>query len=115
MTKKLNRKLLIEEATGKKYLVKNPEEDFHTSSGTVQKKDLQSAKTIVQSDRGKRFLLIEPTFPDLWEQLQKGPQLIIQKDIGFILAKTGVNKQSLVIDAGGGSGSLAFSLANVCK
>lgn len=96
-------------------MIKNLKEDFHTSSGTIKSKDLQSTKTIVQSDRGKSFLLIEPTFPDLWELLQKGPQLIIKKDIGLILAKTGVNKQLLVVDAGGGSGSLAFSLANACK
>ncbi len=108
-------KLLIEEATGKKYLVKSLKEDFHTAGGTIAKADLQSDKTIIRSNRGKHFLCIEPTFADLWELLNRGPQIILQKDIGLILAKAGVNKNSLVVDAGGGSGSLAFSLANVCK
>ena len=40
---------------------------------------------------------------------------MIQKDIGLILAKTGINKNSTVVDAGGGTGSLCLSLANVCK
>ena len=38
-----------------------------------------------------------------------------QKDIGIVLAKTGVNKDSRVVDAGGGSGSMCLSFANVCK
>ena len=58
---------------------------------------------------------MEPSFVDLWEELQRGPQVMIQKDVGLILAKTGVNATSKVVDAGGGSGSLCFSLANVCK
>ena len=115
MAERKAQKLLIEEATGKKYLVKSLKEDFYTAEGTIAKADLQSDKTVIQSNRRKRFYCIEPTFADLWELLNRGPQIILQKDIGIILAKTGVNKNSLVVDAGGGSGSLAFSLANVCK
>ena len=40
---------------------------------------------------------------------------MIQKDIGLIMAKTGINHQSKILDAGGGSGSLCLSLANICK
>jgi tRNA (adenine57-N1/adenine58-N1)-methyltransferase len=40
---------------------------------------------------------------------------MLQKDIGLILAKTGINCKSKVVDAGGGSGSLCLSLANICK
>jgi len=54
-------------------------------------------------------------FADLWANLNRGPQIVQSKDIGLILAKTGVNHDSVVVDAGAGSGSLALSLANVCK
>jgi len=40
---------------------------------------------------------------------------MIQKDIGLIIAKTGINAESRIVDAGGGSGSLCFSLANIAK
>jgi len=109
------KKLLIEQKTGKKFLVKDLEDDFHTSSGIISSKDLRSKQTKISSSKGKTFLLIEPTFTDLWENLKRGPQVMIQKDIGMILAKTGVNSRSKVVDAGGGSGSLCLSLANVCK
>ena len=110
----------MEKHTGKKYLVKDLQQDFYTAEGTISKKDLQleqkqSEQTEIKTNKNKTFLLLEPTFPDLWESLQRGPQIMLQKDIGLILAKTGVNKEYVVVDAGGGSGSLCLSLANVCK
>jgi len=105
---------LIEKNTGHKFYAKDLD-DFHTSFGIIKAQDLKSKKTEVESSTGKTFLILEPTFPDLWENLKRGPQVMNQKDIGLILAKTGVNKHSKVVDAGGGSGSLCLSLANVCK
>jgi len=109
------KRILIEAKTGKKYFVKDINDDFHTSSGVVKAKDLKSKKEVIESSQGKKFLLLEPSFADLWDNLKRGPQLMIAKDVGLILAKTGVNKDSKVVDAGGGSGSLCLSLANVCK
>ncbi len=108
-------KLLIEQKSGKKYLVQDSSKDFYTSGGTISGKELASGKKIIHSSAKKPFLCIDAGFPDIWEALQRGPQAIIQKDIGLILAKTGVNKESRIVDAGGGSGSLCLSLANVCK
>ena len=104
------RKILIELKTGKKYFVKD-EDEFHTSSGVVN----VSQNGPVSSEKGTKFMVIEPSFKDMWDNLQKGPAIVIEKDIGLILAKTGVGKNSCVVDAGGGSGSLCLSLANVCK
>ncbi len=114
MSKK-NYKILIESNTGKKYLVKDFSEDYHTSFGIISSKDIKSKKTKIKSSTGKHFLLLDAAFPDLWEQFQRGPQIMLQKDIGLIMAKTGINKDSEVVDAGGGSGSLCLSLANICK
>ena len=108
-------KILIEPQSGKKYPVKDLEEDFHTSQGIISKKELTSGKTTVTSSKGKTFILLNPSFPDLWENLERGPQVMIHKDIGLIIAKTGVNKDSIIVDAGGGSGSLCLSLANIGK
>ncbi len=110
-----SKKLLIEQNTGKKYLVKDINEDFHTSFGVISSKELKSKKTSIRSSTGKTFVLLDASFPDLWEQFQRGPQIMLQKDIGQVMAKTGINKESEVVDAGGGSGSLCLSLANICK
>lgn len=109
------RKILVELTTGKKYYVKDIDDNFHTSHGVISSKDLRGRKHLVESNTGKKFILIEPNFIDLWENLQRGPQIMQRKDIGLVLARTGVNGNSKVLDAGGGSGSLCLSLANVCK
>jgi len=108
-------KILYHPKSSKKFLVKDLEEDFHTQYGIISAKDLKSEKEMLFSNKKEKFLLFNPTFPDLWENLLRGPQVLIQKDIGLVLAKTGINKESKVVDAGGGSGSLCLSLANVCK
>ncbi len=114
-SKKEQKRILIESNTGKKFLVKELTEDYHTSFGIISSKDLKGQKTKIKSSTGKEFLLLDATFPDLWEQFQRGPQIMLQKDVGLIIAKTGINKDSEVVDAGGGSGSLCLSLANICK
>ncbi len=108
-------KLLIHHKSGKKFLVKDIDEPFYTEFGTITSSQLQSAATAVESSTKERFSLITPTFPDLWEHLARGPQVLLHKDIGLIIAKTGANSSYMAVDAGGGSGSLCFSLANVCK
>lgn len=54
-------------------------------------------------------------FPRPLSLLKRGPQVILPKDIGMILAFSGVGKNSFVVDAGSGSGWLAVSLANIAK
>ncbi len=108
-------KILIEEKSGSKFYVKDLDDEFHTSYGVISSKELKSGKSEIYSNTKNKFILIEPGFSDLWENLKRGPQVIIQKDIGLILAKTGVNRNYKVVDAGGGSGSLCLSLANVCR
>ncbi len=108
-------KIIIEKETGKKYIVKNIKEDFHTSSGVIKSKELQSSKETVITSKGTEFFMLQSHFSDLWESMQRGPQVMLPKDIGWIMAKTGVNANFRIVDAGGGSGSLCLSLANVCK
>jgi len=109
------KKVLISIKTRNKDYVKDLNESFVTNEGIISSKDLKSKKEVVETNKGKKFYLLDPQFPDLWENLKRGPQIITAKDIGLIIAKTGVNKNSVVVDAGVGSGSLALSLANVCK
>jgi len=54
-------------------------------------------------------------FPEILKKCKRGPQVVLPKDIGIILAYSGVGKNSVVVDAGAGSGWLAVALANVAK
>ncbi|MEM0201194.1 MAG: methyltransferase domain-containing protein [Candidatus Micrarchaeaceae archaeon] len=54
-------------------------------------------------------------YPKIYKKLKRGPQVILPKDIGIIISYTGVNKDSVCIDAGTGSGWLAVSLGLIAK
>lgn len=100
----------------KQYYVKNVEEDFHTSYGMIKKEDLQKKDSVViKTSQEKEFSLITAGFIDDFKRIKKLAQTIPLKDIGMIIAETGVNKESIVLDAGTGSGALACFLANICK
>jgi tRNA (adenine57-N1/adenine58-N1)-methyltransferase len=46
---------------------------------------------------------------------KRNAALIIPKDIGFIIAETGLNKNSIVMESGSGSGGATAHLAGICK
>ena len=108
-------KILIEESTGKKFYVKDLDEDFHTSFGIIAKENLKGKESSFFSSKRKKFIAFAPSFVDFWESIERGPQALRQKDIGIIFAKTGINSATKIVDAGGGSGALCFALANLCK
>ncbi len=100
---------------GKKFLVKDITKDFHTEFGFVSKLDLKKKSGIVKTNTGKEISIFEPRFIDLYRKIKRGPQIVAQKDIGIIIAETGVDKKSTVIDAGAGSGALCCFMANYVK
>lgn len=54
-------------------------------------------------------------YPHIYRKLKRAPQVVLPKDIGTIMAYTCISKESIVVDAGAGSGWLALSLARLCK
>lgn len=53
--------------------------------------------------------------PEHLQRLKRGPQALVPKDIGMILAYCDLDRESAVLDAGFGSGFLALSLARFVK
>jgi tRNA (adenine57-N1/adenine58-N1)-methyltransferase len=53
--------------------------------------------------------------PDILKGLKRGPQVVLPKDLGLVVAFTGINKNSFVIDAGTGSGFAAIFFASIAK
>ena len=100
-----------------KFLVKDTSKDYHTKHGYFKKEDLKKAKigSKIKSNTGKEFTVFNPYFTDLYRKIKRGAQIIPLKDIGLIVAETGVNGKSKVVDAGAGSGALACFLANIVK
>ena len=100
----------------KEYFVKDTAKDFHTPNGVVKKEDFTKEDgSIITTHSGTEFLLYTPHFLDLYRRIKRLPQIIPFKDIGCIIAMTGVNKESVIVDGGTGSGALACFLAHIAK
>jgi len=102
---------------GRKFYAKNTEEDLHTQYGFIVKDGLKEAKEgdLLKSNTGREFFIFNPQFIDLYRKIKRGAQIIPLKDIGLIIAETGINRESRVLDAGSGSGALACFIASVAK
>ena len=102
---------------GRKFYAKSLSEDLHTQYGFVKKDDLKKSKegAMLKSNTEKEFFVFSPLFIDLYRKIKRDAQIIPLKDIGLIIAETGINKESKVLDAGSGSGALACFLAAIAK
>ncbi len=102
---------------GRKFLVKDTSVDYHTQFGYVKASDLKKAKdgSTVTTNTGSSFSVFTPSFLDLYSRIKRDAQIIPLKDIGSIIAYTGLGKDSVVLDAGAGSGGLSCFLAHLVK
>ncbi len=100
---------------GKKYFIEDITRDFHCAEGVISKVELQKDNGIVKSNKDKEFYIFNASFIDSYKGIKKLAQTIPLKDLGFILAETGINKDSIVVDTGSGSGGCACFLARHVK
>lgn len=63
--------------------------------------------------RKVRTVSNEYNWPPFARALKRGPQVVLPKDAGLIIAYAGIGRESKVLDAGAGSGWLAVQLARV--
>ncbi|MEK6868976.1 MAG: methyltransferase domain-containing protein [Nanoarchaeota archaeon] len=98
-----------------KFLVKDTSKDYHTKYGFFKKEDLKKSGKAIKTNTGKEFSIFNPYFIDLYKKIKRDAQIIPLKDIGLILAETGINNKSKIVDAGAGSGALCCFLANIAK
>ena len=97
----------------KQFYIEDASRDFSTQYGSIKKADLKKTGK-VRSSQDKEFRIFDASFIDSYKRLKRLPQIIPLKDIGFIIAKTGIGKESTVIEGGSGSGALAIMLARHC-
>ena len=91
-------------------VVENTSKDFSTQYGSISADTLKKKKARLTL-RGEQFYIFDAAVPDVCSRFKRVAQLITPKDAAAILARTGVTKQSVIVDAGSGSGGLACFLA----
>lgn len=104
--------LVIIDSRGRKHLVEEGEEEFHSSFGVV---DLSEARPgeVLESHLGHKFYCLEAGITDYYERLPRVGSIILKKDLGTIAANCGIGTGSRVVDAGTGSGIAAIFLAKL--
>ena len=105
---------MILDERGKKYVLK-PGHDFQSDLGIVKAEVLDSAKVgdEVKSHLDHTFKIMKPNINDFIDIMDRRCSILIQKDIGQVLAHTGLGYGSRVVDAGTGAGAIALNFGNV--
>ncbi len=80
----------------------------HTDLGVVDLTTTVNGR--VKSHLGHEFCVLEPRVLDIYEKMPRAGSLILKKDLGAIIANTGVGTGDIVVDAGAGSGGTAIIL-----
>ncbi|MCS7110220.1 MAG: tRNA (adenine-N1)-methyltransferase [Candidatus Caldarchaeum sp.] len=112
-----DRVLIITEKK-KRYLVQVRDgKKFHTSEGFVDLSNIigKLSGCSVASNTGARMLVFKPTITDVLMFLPRTTQIVYPKDLGYIVAASGVGPGSVVLEAGTGTGVLAAFLANMVR
>lgn len=97
------------------HLVRETDKDFHTKFGIIKKEFFNSEDGAKFSVGNQEYTLLTPTQHDLYKRIKREAQIIPLKDIGSIITFTGLNKDSVVLDAGCGSGGISLFLASIVK
>src|SRR3972149_1601456 len=97
------------------YVVEVGKGKYQTKEGIVELAALKKHKfgDEIKTHLGKKFVIARPTIVDfLRKSAKRLPQIIMPKDVALMLAYTGINPGSMVVDAGTGSGFLSMFIAN---
>ncbi|MCH9659207.1 tRNA (adenine-N1)-methyltransferase [archaeon] len=102
----------------KKWLAKiSKKESFHTHIGVIKHSDAigkeYGSRLITNKD--KYVYLLEPTMYDYVMKIQHGTQIVYPKDIGYIIARSGIGSGQKILEIGTGSGSLTSFVAGIVK
>jgi len=104
--------------SSKKWLVKiSKKESLHTHIGVIKHADAigkeYGSKLITNKD--KYVYLLKPTMYDYVMKIQHGTQIVYPKDLGYIVARAGIQDGQKIVEIGTGSASLTSFIASIVK
>jgi tRNA (adenine57-N1/adenine58-N1)-methyltransferase len=104
--------------SSKKWLAKvSRKELLHTHIGIIKHADAigkeYGSKLITNKD--KYVYLLKPTMYDYIMKIQHGTQIVYPKDLGYIVARAGIQNNQKIVEIGTGSASLTSFVASIVK
>lgn len=102
----------------KNWLMKISKKEFlHTHIGVIKHSDAigkeYGSRLITNKD--KYVYLLKPTMYDYVMKIQHGTQIVYPKDLGYIVARAGIESGQKILEIGTGSGSLTSFVASIVK
>ncbi len=95
------------------FLVERFEGELHTHKGIINLEELKNKKygDEISTHLGVKYKILPFKATDFFKHFKRSATPIMPKDIGAIIAHTGLSPDSLILDAGTGSGMIAAYLA----
>ena len=105
---------MILDERGKKYLLKEDCE-FQSDLGIVTKEQIANCEIgdELKSHLDHTFKIVKPTVNDFIDLMDRRCSILVKKDIGTVLAYTGLGSGDRVVDSGTGAGAIALNFGNV--
>ncbi|MCV0392032.1 MAG: tRNA (adenine-N1)-methyltransferase [Nitrosopumilus sp.] len=115
---KQNSPVLFYFNSSKKWLVKiSKKESLHTHIGVLKHADAIGKEygSRLTTNKDKYVYLLKPTTYDYVMKIQHGTQIVYPKDLGYIVARAGIESGQKILEIGTGSGSLTSFIASIVK
>ncbi len=103
---------MLVDGSGRKYFVPERKGTARVGGlGVIESSRLSEADVGAQiTVAGRRFRLLRPTLSDMMTSLERGPQIITEKDASLMAHYADLRCGSTVLELGAGSGSLSILL-----
>ena len=101
----------------RKYFLKAGNGTFSTDRGVISLDDIVGAEPgeVIRSHNGSEFTVLLPKAPDFFEYAKRSGAPMLPRDIGLMIAYTGMNRNDTVLDSGTGTGIAAIYFGGIAK
>jgi tRNA (adenine57-N1/adenine58-N1)-methyltransferase len=101
----------------RKYFLKAGNGTFSTDRGVISLDDIVGAEPgdVIRSHNGSEFTVLLPKSPDFFEYAKRSGAPMLPRDIGLVIAYTGMNRNDTVLDAGTGTGIAAIYFGSIAQ
>jgi tRNA (adenine57-N1/adenine58-N1)-methyltransferase len=99
----------------RKYFLRAGNGTFSTDRGIIRLDEIVDAEPgdVVRSHNGSEFTILLPKAPDFFEFAKRSGAPMLPRDIGLVIAYTGMNRDDIVLDAGTGTGIAAIYFGGI--
>jgi len=101
----------------RKYFLRAGNGTFSTDRGVISLDEIVGAEPgdVIRSHNGTEFSILLPKAPDFFEYAKRSGAPMLPKDIGLVVAYTGMNRNDTVLDSGTGTGIASIYFGGIAQ